>query len=293
MLANLEYYKTFYYAAKFNSFSKAAEVLYLTQSAVSQSIHRLESQLGTVLFRRVAHRMLLTPEGEVLYRHVALAFSTLQAGESQLSRLLALEEGELTIGATETGLIHCVLPKLLQFKQRFPNINVIIKGTHSKELLDLLRSGNVDLAIGVTPIANHKTLSIKLMQPFHDVFFASDAFASLRDKMISPEELVEYPLVIASAESSASQNLSEFFAQQECSFNPQIRVMTTTFVLPFVQQGLAVGCAPEMFVKQWLRKRTLFPIKLTISPPARQLFLATNGEIPLSNAAKEFIQLVL
>lgn len=102
---NLEYYRAFYYAAKFGSYSKAAEHLYLTQPAVSQSIHRLENSLGGCkLFIRNSHGMDLTPEGKLLFTHVDKAFELLTAGEVKLSRFNSLENSDLYIGATETAL---------------------------------------------------------------------------------------------------------------------------------------------------------------------------------------------
>lgn len=292
MALNLEYYRAFYCAAKAGSYSKAAETLCVTQSAVSQSVHRLEAQLGVSLFRRVSHGMALTNEGEQLLPHVEAALSSVEAGERKLKRIRDLAEGEITIGATESGLTHYLLPRLPVFQSRYPNIGIRIKGSQSKELLDMLKLGTIDLALGVTPISADLPFSITYLREFQDVFFAGSNFWELRGKVIEPKALLHYPLVAASAGSSFSDNLSAWFNQWGARFSPQISVLTTTFVLPFVQSGIAVGCAPDLFVDRWVSGGDLFRIHLAENPPKRKIFLATNPELPLSAASQEFIRLL-
>ena len=84
MNLNLEYYKVFYYVAKYKSITLAAEKLSLSQPAVSQSIRHLEEEVGTPLFVRTAKGMRLTTEGEVLYPFVARGYEYIRLGERKL-----------------------------------------------------------------------------------------------------------------------------------------------------------------------------------------------------------------
>ena len=98
---NLELYKVFYYVATTLSFSEASRQLFISQSAVSQSIKTLEKKLGHTLFIRSTKKVLLTPEGELLLEHVKPALQMLDEGESLLSGSNMLK-GQLRIGASDT-----------------------------------------------------------------------------------------------------------------------------------------------------------------------------------------------
>ena len=98
---NLELYKVFYYVATSLSFSEASRQLFISQSAVSQSIKTLEKKLNHTLFIRSTKKVLLTPEGELLLQHVKPALQMLVEGESLLSGDNMLK-GQLRIGASDT-----------------------------------------------------------------------------------------------------------------------------------------------------------------------------------------------
>ena len=99
---NYELYKVFYYVAKTLSFSDASKRLFISQSAVSQSIKALEKKLNQHLFIRSTKRVKLTPEGEVLFKHIDPAVNLIMRGENQILDANALNGGQLRIGASDT-----------------------------------------------------------------------------------------------------------------------------------------------------------------------------------------------
>lgn len=101
MEVTYDYYRIFYYAAKYKSFSQAATILMSNQPNVTRAIHNLESQLGCRLFIRSNRGAELTPEGERLYSHVAIAYDHLHAAELELENEKKLEQGTVTIGVSE------------------------------------------------------------------------------------------------------------------------------------------------------------------------------------------------
>lgn len=289
---NLEYYKAFYYAAKLGSYSKAADALFLTQPTISHTIHRLEETLGSVLFYRTSHGMVLTPEGELLYSHVEKAFNLLEAGKTKLARFASMETQDLFVGATETGLVHFLLPRLSEFQKNHPNISVHIKGCNSAELIKMLKEGSIDIAIGVTPIDDDPGLSVIYLQEFQDVFIAGSSFSQFADRTVEPEELVNQPLVFSGGASSSFANIHTWFTQQHLDLKPQYSVITTSFVLPFVQNNLAIGFVPDLFANQWADDGNLHILNLSSNPPKRQIFLATNDSMLLSMSSLAFMNLM-
>ncbi len=290
---NLEYYKAFYYAARLHSFSQAANVLFLTQPAISQSIHRLENELGVKLFTRTSRGMLLTPEGNLLYGHVQKAFSILESGEVRLRGSTDPEHGEIRIGATETALTHFILPRLSIFRESYPKVSLQIRGCYSQDLLKMLADGNVDIAFGVSPVQEDEHLSITEIQEFQDVFIAGPSFSELEKKVLTVSDLTSLPLVMTSHEGSMSKNLMGWLNRYEVVLRPHYTVLTTSYALPFLENNLAVAFVPEFFYELWKKYIPgLFRLQLEEEPPMRSVFLATNETIPFSAACRELIRLL-
>ena len=126
MDGNLEYYKVFYYVAKEKSLTKAAELLSISQPAVSQSMKLLEANVGAKLFLRTARGVRLTPEGEILYDYVKGGYEQIAHGEQVLKKLMNLEAGELHIGASDMTLEFYLLPYLEKFHELHPDVKVKI-----------------------------------------------------------------------------------------------------------------------------------------------------------------------
>ena len=110
MEVTYDYYRIFYYAAKYKSFSQAATILMSNQPNVTRAIHNLESQLGCRLFIRSNRGAELTPEGERLYSHVAIAYEHLHAAELELENEKKLEQSEV-----DCGVFCCVFAYIALF----------------------------------------------------------------------------------------------------------------------------------------------------------------------------------
>ena len=108
---NYELYKVFYYVAISLSFSDASKQLFISQSAVSQSVKVLEKKLGITLFIRSTKRVQLTPEGETLLRHIEPAMNLIKRGEAQIMEASNLGGGQLRIGASDTICRYYLVPE--------------------------------------------------------------------------------------------------------------------------------------------------------------------------------------
>ena len=120
---NYELYKVFYHVASTLNFSEASKQLYISQSAVSQSIKTLERKLDQTLFIRSTKKVQLTPEGEILMRHVEPAMNLIQKGETQLLDA-ASTGGQIRIGASDTICRYFLIPYLERFHKAFPGAHI-------------------------------------------------------------------------------------------------------------------------------------------------------------------------
>ena len=115
MSVKLELYRIFKEVAEAGNISVAARNLYISQSAVSQSVKQLENELQVRLFSRSPRGVSLTSEGQLLYEYVRSAISLLQTGEDKLSQTRELLMGDLVIGASDTVTSWFLLPNLEAF----------------------------------------------------------------------------------------------------------------------------------------------------------------------------------
>ena len=113
----IELYKIFNTVAINQSFSKAADVLFMTQSAVSQAIKQLENSIDMVLFKRTAKGVELTEAGNILFKYTSSAMELLETGMHKIETLRSLEDGELKIGAGDTIASYYLKPRLEKFHE--------------------------------------------------------------------------------------------------------------------------------------------------------------------------------
>ena len=151
MYISFEYYRIFYYVAKYGSISQAAEALMNNQPNISRTIKNLESELNCTLFVRSRKGVELTPEGEKLYSHVAAAVEQIQYGEEELCLERTLAKGVVTIGASEIALRCYLLPVLKNFRQKYPGVRIRVFNHSTPQAISALKHGLVDLGVVTTP----------------------------------------------------------------------------------------------------------------------------------------------
>ena len=191
---NLELYKVFYYVATSLSFSEASRQLFISQSAVSQSIKTLEKKLNHTLFIRSTKKVLLTPEGELLLQHVKPALQMLVEGEALLSGDNMLK-GQLRIGASDTICRYYLISYLQQFHQVFPDVRIKVTNSTSIGCVELLEKGQVDLIVCNFPnsrLGNH--MQIRVLKEFQDIFIGNPEYFPLNDMPRELNTLLEYPI---------------------------------------------------------------------------------------------------
>ena len=176
---NYELYKVFYHVATTLNFSEASKQLFISQSAVSQSIKTLERKLDQTLFIRSTKKVQLTPEGEILLRHIEPAMNLIQKGEAQLLDA-ASTGGQIRIGASDTICRYFLVPYLEKFHKMFPNVHIKVINQTSLHCTELLKNGLVDLIVVNYPNASLNNISASMkIKNFRDVFIAGNNYDEL------------------------------------------------------------------------------------------------------------------
>ena len=290
MNSNFEYYKIFYYVAKYENLTKAATALKTSQPAVTRTIHKLENELGCRLFTRSKTGMKLTPEGRTFYGYVAAGCAQFFKGENDLSNLISLENGTIYISATETAL-HCYLFQAMEeFNSLYPNVRFKILNNSTTESVNAVKEGKVDLAFVSANLQVAKPLQMKILRKYRDILIAGKRFEELKagKEELSLKELVSYPWISLTSETITRRFLNEYFEKNGLTFAPDMELATTDMILPAVRHNLGLGFIPAEFADAELESGQVFEIKVKEKLPERNIILIYDMEYPQSIAAKEF-----
>lgn len=286
---NFELYKVFYYVATTLSFSEAAGKLFISQSAISQSVKTLERKLNQTLFVRSTKKVRLTPEGETLFRHIEPAVLLILRGESAL-----LESssglGQLRIGASDTICRYFLVPYLEQFHKAFPGTHIKVTNATSIRCVELLKNGQVDLIVVNTPNSHLDTsLTSAEIYSFQDVFIANEAFHDLKEKEVSYKELLQFPILMLDKNSTTSEYLHSLFLKHQLDLIPEVELSSNDLLIDLARIGLGIAFIPDYCLKKM--PKDLFLLKMKEALPKRKLVLAYNSHVPVSKAATEFMHL--
>ncbi len=283
---NYELYKVFYHVAKSLSFSDAADTLFISQSAVSQSIKTLEKRLNQTLFIRSTKRVALTKEGELLLKHIEPAINLISRGENQLCA--DPKSGiQLRIGASDTICRYYLVPFLNQFHAKYPNIHIKVTNGTSLQCAKLLERNEVDVIVTNSPNpALNNMMQIIPVKEFHDVFIANQEAFPLTDHPVTLEELQQYPILMLEKRSTTAIYLHNLFLEHSLDLVPAIELNSNDLLIDLAKIGLGIAFIPDFCIKE---QDDLAIIPTTQEIPSRMLVAAYNNDIPISDAARYFI----
>ena len=288
---NYELYKEFYHVAVSLSFSEASKHLFISQSAVSQSIKVLEKKLNQPLFIRSTKKVQLTPEGEILLRHIEPAMNLIRKGENQLLEAHTLNGGQLRIGASDTICRYYLIPYLKRFHQEYPGIHIKVINQTSIACAKFLENGQADFIITNYPnSALSGTLNTRVINEFHDVFTASRQAFDLEGKTLSLADLLRYPILMLDRRSTTSEFLHQVFQKNQLDLVPEIELSSNDLLIDLARIGLGIAFVPDFCIPA--QDKDLFILKLREELPSRQMMVAYNDTLPVSQAARQFMDML-
>ena len=284
---NYELYKVFYHVASTLRFSEASKQLFISQSAVSQSIKTLERKLDQTLFIRSTKHVQLTPEGEILLRHIEPAMHFIRRGEAQLLDAAATG-GQIRIGASDTICRYFLVPYLERFHRDFPSAHIKVINQTSIKCVELLETGQVDLIVTNYPNQYLSNVSsIKKIRTFKDVFIANKSFEQLKGQKLSYEQLSKYPILMLDKRSTTSEFLHRLFQQHHLDLVPEIELTSNDLLIDLARIGLGIAFIPDFCIQE--PNDDLFIVETEEELPTRELVIAHNEQIPLTKASEEFL----
>ena len=292
MNTNFENYRTFYFVAKYGNITAAAEALYSEQPNVTRTIKNLERDLGCVLFTRSNKGVTLTPEGEMLYRRVAIAYEQIAAAEEELSRHNGFEEGLLRIGVSETALHEVLLSALVRYHALYPKIKFSLVNLTNTQAISAVKNQAVDFVLISTPFSLDKSLKSVPIKRFQDIVVCGERYRYLTGEKVSFRELTGLCIVSVNKTTKTYEYYRTLFRRYGLEFAPEIEVSTSNQILPIVKNNLGIGFIPASFAENEIANGEVFRLETEEEITPREVCLIKRADFSLSVAAKEFERLL-
>ena len=288
MNIDLELYRVFFVVAKHKHMTKASEKMHISQPEISQSIKKLEEQLGGTLFLRSNKGMELTEEGKMFYEYVKGALELINNAENEFTSFKNLDKGEIKIGCSTTLTKLVLLDALKRFHPNYPNININITNDLTSNLINDLKLGKLDFVIFNESNIKESNLNLQKIKELKQGFVYNPLF--YKDEVKSFEDLNNYPLILQKEESNSRKLLDYIALNNNVKLIPKMEVVSQELITEFTNIGLGIG-----FVIIDLAKRNfndLEELKLNKKIPNINVYLATNKSISLTFASKTFIKYI-
>lgn len=284
-----EWYKVFYSAAKNSNYTKAASELFVTQSAVSQTIHQLESALSVKLFYKEGRRIRLTKEGQALYEHVAPAIQLLDKGAQVIGDMTSLTQGSIRLGASDTISRFLLLPYIKSFHEQYSQISITINNRPSPISSEMVQKGEIDFAVvNYEPTLETQRLAVFPLTETENVFVATDAFlasAGLKKDRISLKKLSTCTLITLESKSTTRRLLDRFLQDRKVKWIPEFEGGSVDLILEMASMGIGVGFVPKMALSKWTDP-DLKILSLSETIPKTSVCIVKHAHMPLTSAAQ-------
>ncbi len=293
MNIDFELYRIFYVVANYGNITKASEELHISQPAISKSIKNLEDQLGGKLFVRTRRGVVLTSEGSEFYNYIKQAIEYINNAENKFTDLINLETGCIKIGITKTLTKEFLLPYLEKFHSLYPKIDIQIITNLTSELMPKLRNGLIDIVIYNMTDKNYgNDIDIIKCRKIHDCFVANSKYKELIDKEISLKELNNYPLILQAKGANTREFIDSIARDNGVILKPNIELASYSLVVDFSKIGLGIGYATKEYLKEELKNKELFEIKLKEKIPGRYIGIALSKNHIPNFSTKKLIEII-
>jgi DNA-binding transcriptional LysR family regulator len=256
---NLDQLVTFRTVARMGSFRRAAEVLHLTQPAVSKQIQALEAELGERLLER-GRTTRLTVAGEVLLKYAERVPDLVRAAREEISDLRELERGHLSLGAAQSIGIH-LLPRLLEaYRARYPRVTLTVEAGVAQEIMRRVVARDLDLGLVVLTAPGPDPPAELTCVPLgeSEIRFVAPASEPLvKQRRLTIDELRDLPWILSPGGCQYRGFLERRFAERGLMMNVAVEVTGLEVHKRLVQSGLGVTLLPKPLVAQELKAGTL------------------------------------
>lgn len=278
--------RAFVEVAARESFSDAAEALYLSQPAVSKRIAQLESELGVRLFDRIGRRVSLTTAGNTLLPRARRLLNDAREIKRLLSDLSGEVRGKLRMGTSHHIGLHRLPAPLKRFTERFPDVELDIGFMDSEAACRAVETGDLELAIVTLPPAAPQNLALDTIWDDPLAFMVGPEHPLAGRSAVSLDELMRYPAVLPGTTTYTRAILERAVRRTGASLNVAMATNYLETLHMLVATGLGWSLLPATLLDGQVCECKVESLALS-----RQLGVVTHPKRSLSNAARAMIDI--
>lgn len=293
MNIDFELYRIFYVVANHSNITKASEELSISQPAISKSIKNLEEQLGGQLFVRTKRGVVLTEEGKEFYNYIKQAIEYINNAENKFTDLINLETGCIKIGISTTLTKEFLLPYLEEFHSLYPKIDIQIITNLTSDLMPKLKNGLIDIVILNLNDKNYSNdIDIIKCRKINDCFVVNNKYKDLTLKEVSIKDLNNYPLILQAKGSNTREFLDNIARENGVVLKPNIELASYSLVVEFSKIGLGIGYVTKEYIKEAIKNKKLYELKLKEKIPSRYIGIALSKNHVPNFSTKRLIEII-
>jgi len=277
--------------ARWSSFSRAAEKLFVTQPAISAKIRSLEEEVGARLFDRSGGKVSLTAAGKAFQKYAEEALAARRAIIASLAEMERVPRGEIVVGANEATCLHILPEVFAQFKKQYPRVSVSISRLERAKILESVIDNSVDFGVVALPVDDTRLTVV----PIHRdelVVIAPPRHPLARMAEVRLEEMVKFPLLLPKV-GRTRDTIERLFAERRLKPEISMELDSSELLKRFVAAGVGVGFIARSSVLEDVRAGVLKALPPSGAAIRRDLALAFRKDKALSRAALAFIDIAV
>jgi len=281
---NLSQLKALLTIAEEQSFSRAADRLFITQPAISMQIKNLEEETELPLFDRIGKRVALTQAGNILLHHARIVFNEIGAATQHIDTLKGLKTGSLSIGCSDTLSHYYLTEKVGRFLTAYPNIDINLLNKTTPEIIDLVLDLTLDLGFVTLPVQVPRLRVTELLKYREMAVCATDHPLAGRSR-IDLKQLADLPLLLLESATKSRTLLDQAFQQQGISLQRCLELGSVEVQKDLARIGLGVAIVPDFAALD----NNLHPITIP-QLPDRKIGMICREDRQLPVSASTFMQ---
>jgi DNA-binding transcriptional LysR family regulator len=281
--------EVFLAVAREGGFSRAAEKLYRTQSAVSQAVRKLETEIGESLFDRSSRDGLLTDAGRVLQEYAERLLNLRENAREALTELRELQKGKLVVGANEFTALY-LLRVLAEFRRLHPAIRIVVQRSLGSQIPDDVRRHNCEFGV-LTYDPQDEDLASAVVYSDELIFVVPPQHPLARESSVSIRQLGAESFVAHIVSSPYREKVIQAFNKYKTPLHMGVELPTLQAIKRFVAMGNGVAFLPEISVEDEIARGELVRIPVEELRVHRKLRLIYRKSAALSHAGRAFLKI--
>lgn len=284
--------KVFCTVAETKSFSRASEIIHLTQPAVSLQVQALEEIYETKLFDRSGGTVTLTPAGELLYNYAKDILGLYAAAKKDINAMIGLVKGSLSIGASSTIGNYLLPSVIVAFRKNHPRIKINLIVSNTKMVVEKLLAGEIDIGIVEGDVTKHK-LVVETLLPDELVLIMSPDHPWARRKNVSVSELPKEPFVMREQGSGTRQMIEKRLEENKVSpssLTVSLYLGSTEAIKTAVEDGLGLSIVSAWAARKELKAGSLVAATFKDAKFSRHFTLIQRKNTFASHTQEEFLE---